>query len=472
MVIFAFVIGTLYHWAQMQAAKRIRLKAEGDALRIENARLLHMVETDDLTAARSRRYMRELFARKRQDGSNAMVFLDLDNFKSVNDGYGHRAGDALLRRIADKLLAAAQEGEILFRLGGDEFCFYLQAATVPEARERAKTFLDTIRTSHVIVDGVSISRTASAGVSRVSAGQDLVGALYYADEALYAAKQAGGNIACVTEGETLRSMIARRTGPRPEELAEAIRRDEVTYFVQPIFDIFEERAVGVEALMRWVRSDGRVLLPEKFLDAMIDCQSTRNAPPLKAAARIASQFAELEDFYCAFNISAQFLEQSRGDSSALIERLLLGLDPTKTVFEIVESVVIGNPQETGYVLDQLRERGARVALDDFGTGLSNLQRLNTLNVDIVKIDRSFVQGLGTANRDTSILSALYDMSRGMGFDIVAEGVETQAELDVLQQIGITKAQGYFLGRPERAEHWQRRLQQARPVTPLPYAIYC
>lgn len=442
--------------------KSLSLSSRHDRERIktlsaENSRLLRMVEFDDLTSAHSRRFMKEVFAQERQDGQNAMVFLDLDNFKSVNDGFGHRAGDALLRQIADDLQATCREGEILFRLGGDEFGLFLKNTPLADAIHRAEHFVRVVGTSSIDIDGMKIRRTASAGVTRVGAGQDLVGVLYYADEALYAAKQDGGNALRATEGETLRSMIARRTAPRPEDLAEAIRREEVTYFVQPIFDVKQGRAVGVEALLRWVRSDGRIFLPSKFLETMAGHQASTLLPPIGTAAKVSEMFSGYgDDFYCAFNISSHLLETPSRDAAELIDDLLGQLDPRNTVFELVENMAIRNLDKTRYILDQLRERGVRVALDDFGTGMSNLLWLKDLNVDMVKIDKSFVRGLGRPEMDTSILKALHGMSQSMGFDVVAEGVETEAELAVLQDIGIEKAQGFLLGRPERAERWKAR----------------
>lgn len=455
------VLSSSLYFANFLRKSRAKERESADriaALAVENARLLRMVEYDDLTSARSRRYMQELFKRTRQDGRNVLAFLDLDNFKSVNDGFGHRAGDALLRRIADSLDEERQEGEVVFRVGGDEFGVFLPDTTMEQAQTRCESFVRAIAESHISVDGIDIRRTASAGLTRIASGQDLVGALYYADEALYSAKEAGGNTLRITEGETLRSMIARRTGPRPEDLAEAVRREEVTYFVQPIFDTRTGGAIGVEALLRWMRQDGRVLLPKTFLGAMEGSRATNLVPPVRTARKIANQFSGFgDDFFCAFNISSHVLECPRLDPDQLIEHLLGSLDPEKTVFELVENVAIRDLERTRQLLDRLRDRGVRVALDDFGTGMSNLHWLNELNVDIVKIDKSFVRGLDGPGRDTSILQALQELSEKMGFDIIAEGVETEAELAVLQDIGIHLAQGYLLGRPERADYWQTRL---------------
>lgn len=440
------------------------LQERNAALVAENARLMTMVEFDDLTAARSRRYLRELFSRARQDGGNAMIFVDLDEFKSVNDGFGHRAGDGFLRRVAEALQRECRETETLFRHGGDEFCIYLRAVALDAAARRAEAFVRVVRETEVDVGGVAVRRTASAGVARIDPGQDMMGALYYADEALYAAKQAGGNCVRVTEGETLRTMIARRTGPRTEDLAEAIRREEITYFVQPIYDTRAGRAVGVEALMRWVRSDGDVLLPAKFLDMMTGCQHRELSPPDSASVAVAQSFCPAHDqLYCAFNISSRFLERSVEDNMTFARSLTRGLDPSQVVLELVESAAIRNPERAREMLQQLRAHGIRIALDDFGTGFSNFERLQQFEVDIVKIDRRFVRGLGRGQGDRGILRALHTLSCDMGFSVIAEGVETAEELHALQEIGIHTAQGYLLGRPETVGYWQSRI--AQPLSP-------
>lgn len=443
--------------AQAGLAERV------NALTAENARLLNMVEFDDLTAARSRRYLRELFSRMRQDGRNAMVFLDLDEFKSVNDGFGHRAGDAFLRRIAETLRNECREGETLFRHGGDEFCIYLRRTDLAPAVRRARAFVAAIAATSVLVDGVAVRRTASAGVARIDAGQDMMGALYYADEALYAAKQAGGNTVRATEGETLKTMIARRTGPRAEDVAEAVLRDEITYFVQPVYDTLAGRAIGVEALIRWVRGDGDVLLPEKFIGVMHGNYHRELTPPVHVAADVVRALDKgHQDFYCAFNISSRFLERSIEDNLQYTSTLSEGLDPSRIVFELVESAVIRNPEKTRELLRELRARGLRIALDDFGTGLSNLERLQDYDFDIVKIDRRFVQGIGERRADPGILRAMFEMSRDMGFRLVAEGVEQEHELRRLQEIGIYDAQGYLLGRPEKVSYWRERIGKPLP----------
>lgn len=449
-------------------------RARGEIARLRRARgeLLDMLDRDDLTSARSRRYMRGVFAADGQHGRNALVFIDIDRFKSVNDGYGHKAGDALLCAIADALVAAARENEEVFRIGGDEFGVYLRDTDLDAATARAEELRLLVNAVSISVDGVRVQRTASVGSAQIERGQDFVGALYYADEAQYAAKTAGGNRVRANEGETLRSMIARRTGPRTEDLARALSCDEVIYHVQPIFDTQRGRPIGVEALIRWQRPDGRLMMPHQFLDVMSGAYAAGLRPPLGRAAQVARAFTGAqEDIFCAFNISSAFLETDIQGDKGLVDQLLEGLDPRRTVFEIVERAVIRNPAHTRSLLCALQEKGVRVALDDFGTGTNNLERLQDIDVDIVKIDRRFVRGVDGGGADIGILRALLDMSRDMRFMIIAEGVETQAELEILNEIGIWNAQGFLLGRPNTAAHWTATLgleteREAPPETPL------
>jgi diguanylate cyclase (GGDEF)-like protein len=449
----------------------VRMRGQVAALRAERDALAQMVDTDDLTDARSRRHMRAIFERETQNGQNALIFIDLDNFKSVNDGYGHKAGDALLRALAEALVGEARENETVFRIGGDEFGVYLRDVDLERATCRAERLREVIAGVSICVDTIRVRRTGSVGVARIERGQDFVGALYYADEAQFAAKCAGGNAVRANSGETLRSMIARRTSPRAEDLAKAISRNEVTYHVQPIFDTRVGCAIGVEALIRWQRPDGRLLLPHQFLDMLtVNYNNADLHPPLEVANGVASAFTgSSEDIFCAFNISSAFLELNLEDDARWADRLLDGLNPRRTVFEIVERAVIRNPVATKRLLSRLRAEGVRVALDDFGTGFSNLERLQEFDVDIVKIDRRFVQGINEPGADLGILRALQEMSQDMNFEIIAEGVESEAELATLQSLGIWNAQGFYLGRPESAEHWSAALglTQPPPARPTP-----
>lgn len=448
------VVGLITVFAFKLRASNHAMRTKLRRLEIERRDLVRLVNYDDLTSAHSRHFVRSLFQNELQDGRNSIMFIDLDNFKSVNDGYGHKVGDTLLRAIANALQSAALPNEVVFRVGGDEFAIYMRRTGIEEGLLRARAINEIVASVSIVADGVPITRTASIGVATIDAGQDFAGALYYADEAQYSAKSSGGNTSLANTGDTLRTMIARRTGPRVEDVARALERDEVTYFVQPIFDTLNNRPVGVEALLRWQRNDGRLFLPDQFIDVLTDRNATRLAPPFEKANRIARSFTGGDlDLFFSFNISAGMLDYDDSDFHDLCQKHLVGLEPSNVVFEIVESAMIRDVAKARHFLQVLRDKGVRVALDDFGTGFSNLERLQELNVDIVKIDRRFVRGIEQGGVDTGILRALYELAIAMDFDIIAEGIESPAELEALHAIGIYHGQGYLLGRPARAEFW-------------------
>ena len=246
--------------------------------------------------------------------------------------------------------------------------------------------------------------------------------------------------------------------PERAEIAEGIARGEFGYHVQPIRDVSDDRAdplgrvVGVEALSRWTRADGSVLGPDLFMTAIHRGYAEGLKPPMDHTAATAAPFAAA-GLFCAFNVSSGFLD--RGDEAGWIDALLAPLDPAQVVFEITEGSIISHPAATARLVDALRERGVRFALDDFGTGLSNLERLQTYPVDFVKLDRRFVSALDGAEgaRASAILSGLAAMRAELGFEVIAEGVETEAERDRLRGAGVTWMQGYLLGRPAPVERW-------------------
>ena len=257
----------------------------------------------------------------------------------------------------------------------------------------------------------------------------------------------------------VRRMRQKQSRPSAEEVGAALENGEITYFVQPIFDLEQDRIEGVEALIRGVKPDGEILLPGQFLDLMADSYKRGVRPPLEAANEAAIGFSKLDPpIYCGWNISSKFLNNTviPGLDADWLKALFNGLPPEVTVFEIVESTVIDNPEAT----KTLRSRGVRIALDDFGIGMSNLERLLEYPIDILKIDRSFVQSQTRESRE-GIMHGLVEMSKTMGFQIIAEGIETQSQLDLVRAAGITHAQGYFLGKPQTADHWLKEILRRR-----------
>ncbi len=439
--------------------KNTQLNREVTALRTTNTTLTDFVDADDLTNAKSRRFLSDRLDRTARKRTHGLLFVDLDDFKSVNDGYGHEVGDALLKAIAAAMVARCRNGDFVARLGGDEFCVFLEGCDLEQATATADRFCAAVAGASVYAGKTRVWRTASIGVTSLEPDQDLVDALIVADAATYEAKGRGSNRA-VAADEIVRDQLAQRQAkPTTEELAQALKEDEITYFVQPIFDLNTDQAVGVEALIRWVKPDGTILGPDIFLDLMTANYARDLRPPLVTANKLATTFTSMDPpLFCAWNISSSFLGRNLPDDPKWIYDLLNGVDPKRTVFEIVESAVIANPETTRRLLHMLRDAGIRVALDDFGTGLSNLERLVEYPVDIVKIDRSFVSRIGQG-ANTAILKGLVAMRDSMGFEIIAEGVETQEQLDRVQALGISHAQGFLLGEPGPGDHWERILSE-------------
>jgi EAL domain-containing protein (putative c-di-GMP-specific phosphodiesterase class I) len=218
-------------------------------------------------------------------------------------------------------------------------------------------------------------------------------ALNVADAALYEAKSKGKNQILAADHEVVRRMRQKQSRPSAKEVGAALENGEITYFVQPIFDLEQDRIERVEASIRWVKPDGEILLPGDFLDLMADGYKRGVRPPLEEANQAAIGFSELDPpIYCGWNISSKFLNNTvqPGTDMDWLKALLNGLPPEMTVFEIVESAVIDNPEATKTLINALRSKGVRIALDDFGIGMSNLERLLEYPINILKIDRSFI----------------------------------------------------------------------------------
>lgn len=435
--------------------------AQVDALKREASDLRSLLETDDLTVAHSRRYLADRVDRSVRTKDHFLAVLDLDDFKGVNDAYGHSVGDRLLKHIAEGLVNLCRPGDFVTRLGGDEFCIYFQGDDAAIAHKLAERMRETVGNSAIVAKGAVVSRSASMGLTRLTPDQRLVDALNLADVALYEAKSDGRNQVRIADQSVWEMIRQRRQRPTVEELSGALERGEVRYHVQPIFELATSKPVGVEALIRWEKPDGSLLLPDAFLDIMTDNYHRNMRPPIEFANQVGQLFTGNDKpIYCTWNISTRFLEMQTDKSSNWLDKLLHDLDPKHTVFEIVENAIIRDVAATRRLLHALREAGVRVALDDFGTGYSNLERLLTLPVDIVKLDRSFVRNLGKDMRTMGVVDGLISISDALGFEIVAEGIEHQSQLDMLAWLGVRYGQGFMLGKPKPAAVWKENFDRA------------
>jgi diguanylate cyclase (GGDEF)-like protein len=396
----------------------------------------------------------------------AVLLLDLDEFKAVNDSLGHTAGDKLLVSVADRLLLVMRACDTLARLGGDEFALLLQSGAMPQtAQEIARQIEDEFRAPFNI-DGndvpVRVSIGIAIGYSRSGTSEDL---LRDADLAMYLAKQNGrGRTEMVRPGtqDEARKRLALIT-----ELHQALDRGELEVFYQPIVRAHDRVPAGAEALMRW-HHPRRGLVPA--LDFVDVAESTGFIVPLghwvlTEACRQAQSWRLAgtvdDDFYVSVNMSPrQLVEPSLVDDVA---RALAGsgLPARCLVLEVTESALMVGLDAELARLEALKGLGLRIALDDYGTGYSSLNRLGRLPVDIVKIDKSFIDRLAVGRDGKALVQSFLDVTHALGKVSIAEGVERQDQCATLKELGCDHVQGYLFAKPMPATNVARALLQLR-----------
>jgi diguanylate cyclase (GGDEF)-like protein/PAS domain S-box-containing protein len=381
----------------------------------------------------------------------AVLFVDLDNFKEINGSYGHDVGDLVLVEVARRLSALARRTDTVARLGGDEFvvlCGDLDLhATAGLLGDR---IIRSVAMPY-IEGGRDLSVTCSVGIGTASepdAEPDRL--MREADAAMYDAKKAGGS-RCRPYDPTHRSRAQKDT--LYSELARGIGRGELFLVYQPVYSLKAQVLNGVEALVRWRRPDGRVLLPDEFVPLAEEngLIGRIGSFVLEEACGQLARWAALDGwpdpFTLAVNISARELSDSglpvRVDAVARRH----GLDPGRLCLEITETALIGEVGDVQEILSALAATGVRIALDDFGTGYSTLVHLQRLNADVLKIDRSFVEQISRSRRDREIVAAVTAMSHALGMTVVGEGIETSQQLTTLAALGCDEGQGLLFGQP-------------------------
>ena len=392
----------------------------------------------------------------RQDSHLAVLFLDLDDFKTVNDSLGHGEGDQLLRRVATTLVEILQPSDTAARLGGDEFAVLLEDVPSREAAEElAQRILESLR-QPVRLGSKTLSGACSIGIAFDEDGITSEQLLRNADIAMYQAKKRGKDRFEVYRAEMHTFVLARIE--LEEELRAAISSGDLIAYYQPQLDLRSNRIVGFEALVRWPHPEGVLVDPRHFvpLATEIGLIGEIDACVMRTACRQVRDWVETgicgPDLEIGVNLSAgQLVDELLADRIAATLRDC-EFDPASLVLEITESEVLTDDAATLQNVAALRKLGVRIALDDFGTGYSTFLHLLRLPVDIVKIDKSFVDMLGQGDDDSrSMAAALIQLARTLGYATIAEGVETAAQLESLRLLGCDHAQGYHLGRPLEAK---------------------
>jgi diguanylate cyclase (GGDEF)-like protein len=386
----------------------------------------------------------------------AVMFMDLDNFKLINDSLGHNVGDALLTTVADRLLAVMRPGDTTARFGGDEFMILCEGLPTAEAAiDIAQRLLAAVQMPIDLGLELDSVVTASAGIvitsDSTARADDLI---RDADAAMYRAKEAGGARYQIFD-EALHQQAARKLIVATE-LRRAVENEEFRLVYKPQVRLSDRSLIGVEALVRWQHPERGLLGPGEFISVAEQTQLVvpMGAWVLDAACRQLSTWAELgprTDMKMCVNVSA--VQLGRAELLDVVSAAISasGVDPSCLCIEITESVLMADAEAGLEALLALKMLGVDIAVDDFGTGYSSLAYLSRFPIDVIKIDKGFVDPLGGHDpRARSIVRAVVDLSRALGLQTLAEGVETQDQLDELLALGCEAAQGYLFARPQPA----------------------
>ena len=417
--------------------------------RLSDAR--HQAVTDELTGLGNRRSLFDQGNESLRSASAgdrvALILIDLDNFKEINDSFGHPAGDELLREIARRLAACVGNGDLLVRLGGDEFALLLALAPTDESRQIAVGILDRI-TEPFAIDGARLLVSASAGVAeRTDVAVGIVDLLRRADIAMYAAKDAHSRAERYDPQLDEANRIRLET---IQDLTSALDRHQFVLHYPPKIDVASGKIFGAEALVRWQHPTRGLLYPDAFLPIVeqIGLMHAVTREVLEASvAQVAAWRAAGLDLSIAVNLSASDLldDSLAGRIEALLAEHSVPADVLE--LEITESVIMFDPQRARLVLEALRMLGCRIAIDDYGTGYCALAYLRDLPVDELKLDRSFVARINTDPRSTAIIRSTIELAHALGLQVVAEGIEDQQALVAVASFDCDYAQGYHFSRP-------------------------
>jgi diguanylate cyclase (GGDEF)-like protein/PAS domain S-box-containing protein len=391
----------------------------------------------------------------------AVIFVDLDHFKHINDSLGHVVGDRLLQSVARRLFTCVRSSDTVSRQGGDEFVVLLwEVREVQDAALTAIKILEAIRLPHYIEEHV-LHVSASIGiVTYPDDATDAETLLKRADLAMYHAKDAGRDSYQFFKLEMNARAIERQSVE--ENLRHAIKRNQLQLLYQPKLELASGEVIGAEALIRWHHPERGLVPPKDFISVAEDCGLIIPIGRwvLREACRQARawQVSGLPAICMSINVSSVELRSAgfiAGLRSILMET---GLEPRHLELEMTEAVLIDESRCVEEVLRELKQIGVRLALDDFGTGFSSLTHLKRFPIDALKIDRTFVRDLAIEGDDASIVTAMIGMGRNLHMQVVAEGVETRQQLKILMEHGCHQAQGYYFGRPVPGEEFSRRLE--------------
>jgi len=423
--------------------------------------LKHQVMHDALTGLPNRGYLRDRLQRalmqlKREPNKYcALLFMDVDRFKVINDSLGHLAGDEVLKEVARRLLTCVRGPDMVARLSGDEFAILLEDVPIPATAAKVAQRVLSALAVPARIGHTDLAFSASIGIAfgdpRYETADEV---LRDADTAMYRAKKQGR-----ARYELFDESLQQLAGGvllLEAELRTALQENQFEPYFQPIIRLTTGQTIGYEALIRWNHPTRGVLGPGHFLKVAEENGSMQAIDwrMFELACGRAAQ-ALADDTYIAINVSPRHFRRAEFAASLLEMLSRTGLSPRRLLIELTEGSLIEHPEQVRATLEQLRDAGIGAALDDFGTGYSSLSYLHTLPLRTLKVDRAFVAELGKHGTSTSasVVASVLALARALGMNAVAEGIETVAQRDALVELGCEFGQGYLLGRPAPIGHW-------------------
>ena len=415
-------------------------------------KLSDMVDHDELTGLWSRRGMQSCFSDGLRKKDAAIFLFDLDHFKSVNDSFGHEAGDDLLIACGNAVSKLVAKTGCAVRLGGEEFALIRPWFSWQDAEKFGEAIREAIATTTIENGGRTVSRTASVGYTLLAKDANLSDAMHFADLAQREAKETGRNKVIAADEELLNSLRSRGAFITRDEVRSALFREELRYHVQPIWDVNACKIAGFEALIRWHKPDGTMVMPKLFVDLLrevIRDPSYRLAKD-KIRKKALAKLVDFPDAYVSFNFTLDQLSYE-GAAQDLIGQFADIKDTPSRVIKIELSENAMDSRTNSNILygeiEMLHDAGFLIALDDFGIESSNLHRLQEFPIDTVKVDKVLIDKVENSEVQRTTLKGLVHTMQELGIHVIAEGVETREQAILLKEMGIFSQQGYLHARP-------------------------
>ncbi len=448
------------------ALRTHELQSEIDERREAERKLDELAYYDSLTKLPNRvsllENMKVAITRAQRNNNNiAILFIDIDRFKTVNDSLGHNAGDQLIIHVANRLQSCLRNEDSINRFGGDEFVAILQDINdINYVSVVAKRMLKCLN-APIEIESTEVYSSVCIGIALYpnddNHGDNL---LKYADAAMYHAKKSGGNNFQFYD-EDLTKQVQQRLSMETR-LRHALERKEFQLYYQPIFNLNDKIPIGVEALIRWHDPERGLIMPDDFIPLAEETGLIVEISDwvIHSACKQVSawQKSGLYKLKLAVNVSAQHFSHDRLYASTVKSLQESGLNAQQLELEITERMFLNITDDVKNALDKLTQKGINLSIDDFGTGYSSLSYLKQLPIDTLKIDRSFITGIPDDKDDAQIASTIISMAHGLGLNVIAEGIETDEQLQYLNALNCKQGQGYFLARPKSVQEMTLWLQ--------------